>query len=120
MWNDANPHQEAQRTVGCPHYRALAAPDTAPTLHATRPGCCGAKPGKRGREGVLDVEDLAGVVHLEDLKRHARGEGEGGENARRGARGRDVLVRGGRSFLDGRRWSGSFEGVDSASAEDDV
>ena len=63
-----------QTTVGCPHYRALAAPGAAAALHATRPGCgCAPAPGKRGRAG--DVEDLAGVVNIADLRTLARGDG---------------------------------------------
>ena len=73
IWDDQNPHHERQQTVGCPHYRALASPQTATTLHATRPGCCASSSN--------DIEDLAGVVNMDDLRRLARGDEPGHEGA---------------------------------------
>ena len=56
IWDDQNPHHERQQTVGCPPYRALASPQTATPLPATRPGCCASSSN--------DIEDLAGVVNM--------------------------------------------------------
>ena len=73
LWDDHQPHKERQQTIGCPHYRALGDPRTAKTLHSTRPGCCSTS--------SSDIEDLAGVVNMDDLRKLANADAPGEESA---------------------------------------
>ena len=77
VWSDDDPHASRQSTVGCAHYRALAVDGLAADLAAIAtppdaPGTCGCSKDAAKRK-VTDVEDLGGVVNIEDLRRFARG-----------------------------------------------